>query len=64
MEVYGEFIYKDSSDEELNDSLLEIVVVEIIDFKFVIEKKEEDVKYKYKKVQIGGYIICEILVFL
>lgn len=50
MEVYGEFIYKDSSDEELNDSLLEIVVVEIIDFKFVIEKKEEDVKCKYKKV--------------
>lgn len=50
MEVYGEFIYKDSSDEELNDSLLEIVVVEIIDFKFVIEKKEEDAKYKYKKV--------------
>lgn len=50
MEVYGEFIYKDSSDEELNESLLEIVVVEIIDFKFVIEKKEEDAKRKYKKV--------------
>lgn len=50
MELYGEFIYKDSSDEEFDDGLLEIVVVEIIDFKFVIEKKEEDAKRKYKKV--------------
>lgn len=59
MEAHGEFIYKDSSDEESNDSSPEIAVVETTDFKFVTEKKEEDAKRKHKKVQIGGHTICE-----
>lgn len=59
MEAHGEFIYKDSSDEESNDSSPEIAVVETTDFKFVTEKKEEDAKHKHKKVQIGGHTICE-----
>lgn len=59
MEAHGEFIYKDSSDEESNDSSPEITVVETTDFKFVTEKKEEDAKHKHKKVQIGGHTICE-----
>lgn len=59
MEAHGEFIYKDSSDEESNDSSPEIAVVETTDFKFVTEKKEEDAKRIHKKVQIGGHTICE-----
>lgn len=59
MEAHGEFIYKDSSDEESDDGSPEIAVVETTDFKFVTEKKEEDAKRKHKKVQIGGHTICE-----
>lgn len=59
MKAYGEFHYKENSDEESDDSSPDIAVVETADFKYVTEKKEEDAKRKNKKVQIGGHTICE-----